>query len=186
MGPKCLEFNMKIRNKILTSALCLGMVASMASPVFASDTSENPDDTHHTDITYTVTQSYKWSAPADFSFTANQYSETQTGEVKILENIIEGGKTLNIKINGDADGHFKVKSAEGIVRNFEMNKNDADGAAVNVNDIVCSAAAGTNTHTETLAFTLLNPDGGRGTVLGTKQLSAGSYTGLVNFTASID
>lgn len=186
MGPKCLELNMKIRNKILTSALCLGIVASMASPVFAADNSDDPTNTHHTDITYTVEESYKWSAPADFSFTANQYSETKTGEVKILENIIEGGKTLNIKINGDADGHFKVKSAEGIVRNFEMNKNDADGAAVNVNDIVCSAAAGTNTHTETLAFTLLNPDGGRGTVLGTKQLQAGSYVGLVNFTASID
>ena len=59
---------MKIRNKILTSALCLGMVASMVSPVLAAD---NSTDYHLTNISYTVDETYKWAAPADITFDLN-------------------------------------------------------------------------------------------------------------------
>lgn len=81
----------------LATLMCL-------SPVFATETSE---DDHLTKLNYTVDQSYKWSAPADITFTTNIDKESRTGAVSVTENIIAGNETLKISIASDAD--FQIK-----------------------------------------------------------------------------
>lgn len=168
MGPKCLEFNMKIKNKILTSALCLGMVASMASPVFAAD---NSTDDHKTNFTYEVTETYKWEAPADITFDANTNTNSKTGTLSVLENVIPGGKKLSIKIT---DGQaFKITSAEGIERDYTVT--GATAGSLAVGGTVLEVNAGTNTGSEELTFALQ----------GVTVQQSGTYTGTLNFESAV-
>lgn len=182
--------------KLITLLLSVLMIATCSMTVFAWDEEPKPGndestDDHQTLISYKVEESYEWSAPVDISFEKNLYTDTKPGTVSITKNIIAGGKTLNIHIMGDAANEFKVTSrAEdgSVVRNFAVNKGSTyeEDTILASDAVICSAASGVNAHSETLAFTLLNPDGGVGAVLGTKQLSAGEYSGLVNFKATID
>ncbi|MDY2731299.1 MAG: hypothetical protein SOV49_03220 [Erysipelotrichaceae bacterium] len=159
---------MKIRNKILTSALCLGMVASMVSPVLATD---NSTDDHLTNISYTVDETYKWAAPADITFDLNSNTNEKTGTLEVTENVIAGGKKLQIKITDGQE--FKITSAEGIKRDYTVT--GATAGALSVGSVALEVNAGTNTGSDTLTFALQE--------VAVQQ--AGTYTGVLNFESAI-
>ena len=59
-------------------------------------------NTGSTEITYTVDESYAWTAPADITFTADSNgSEVKAGTVNVTKNTIGSGKTLKISIASD-------------------------------------------------------------------------------------
>lgn len=173
---------MKIRNKILTSALCLGMVAGMVSPVLAID---NSSDDHLTNISYTVDETYKWAAPADITFDKNLNSNSKTGTVSVEENVIAGDKKLSIKISGEQE--FKISN--GLLGPNEVKRDytvtgagSSNGGletvgtgSINVGDVVLEVPSGTNAATNVLTFDLKSV---------TVQ-QAGTYTGTLNFEAAI-
>ena len=152
-------------------------VTSMAtlmclSPVFAADT---PEDDHLTNLSYTVDQSYKWSAPADITFTTNIDRESKTGAISVTENIIAGNETLKISIASDAV--FQIKSKEDSIRNYKVLK---DSDELSAGSLVLEVPSGRNEATQDLNFELQSVKSGN-----TSQV-AGTYTGTLNFVANIE
>lgn len=153
------------------------LVASLSmlmflSPVFAAD---NSTDDHETNIRYEVEESYKWSAPADITFTSNIDTETKTGTVSVIENIIPGDATLKISIGPDEV--FKLTSDEGIKRDYKVLKESDELAA---SSLVLAVASGVNEATQDLNFAL------QGVVNGNISQVAGTFRGTLNFVANIE
>ena len=161
---------MNIRKSFIAASMTTIMCLSI-NPVFAVDAST---DDHRTNINYYVEESYKWSAPADITFTTNIDSENKTGTVSVLENIIPGGKTLVISIGPDED--FKLTSVEGINRDYEVIK---ESETLSASSRVLLVPSGTNEDSQELTFTL------QGVVGGNVSQKAGRYTGVLNFQASL-
>lgn len=153
------------------------LVASIAtlmclSPVFAADTST---DDHSTNLNYTVEQSYKWTAPADITFATNIDTETKSGTVTVIENIIAGNETLKISI--DSNAVFQIESAEHSIRNYKVLK---DSDELSAGSLVLEVPSGTNEATQDLNFVL------QGVVKDNTSQVAGAYTGTLNFVANIE
>lgn len=158
--------------KILTLGLSLAMIASLGvTNVFAAD---NSTDDHVTNITYEVGETYKWTAPADITFTMNSNNlDVKTGTLSVEENVIAGDKRLSISVN---DQDFKVVTPAGAERTYKIYKgSDNSGTEVLRNTEVLTVANGVNTGSQQLAFELQN----------VSVLQAGVYSGTVGFTASI-
>ena len=149
----------------LATLMCL-------SPVFAANT---PEDDHLTKLNYTVDQSYKWSAPADITFTTNIDRESKTGAISVTENIIAGNETLKISIASDAV--FQIKSKEDSIRNYKVLK---DSNELSAGSLVLEVPSGINAATQDLNFEL------QGVKSGNTSQVAGTYTGTLNFVANIE
>lgn len=136
---------------------------------------DNSTDDHLTNLTYTVEESYKWSAPSDFVFTTNVDAEIKTGTVSVMENIIAGGSTLKISIGPDEV--FKLTSGEGSTRDYKLLK---DSNELSAGSEVLAVPSGVNEATQNLNFEL------QGVVNGNTSQVAGTYTGTLNFVANIE
>lgn len=137
--------------------------------------SSGSEDDHVTKLTYTVGESYKWSAPSDFTFTSNVDAETKTGTVSVLENIIAGGSTLKISIGPDEV--FKLTSDEGSTRDYKLLKDSNELVA---GSEVLAVPSGVNEATQDLNFAL------QGVVGGNVSQVAGTFRGTLNFVAGIE
>lgn len=154
--------------KLITLLLSVLMIATCSMTVFAADTST---DDHKTNLSYTVDETYKWAAPADITFDVNENTDSKTGTLEVTENVITGGKKLQIKITDGQE--FKITSVEGIKRDYTVT--GATAGALSVGGVALEVNAGTNTGSDTLTFALQE--------VAVQQ--AGTYTGTLNFEAAI-
>ncbi len=141
--------------RFLTLLTTICLLVSLSSVSFA-------DDTRITTITYHVDPSYVVTIPANVKL-------NETLEVSATNVVIEYGKTLNVKINGD----FKLSN-----NNHEVAYSITSGSTtINSGDMVLSVdPANSNSGSSTLTF--VKPDSGF--------KYAGDYSGTVNFTISIE
>ena len=165
--------------KILTVLLTVLMVLTAGTSVFAEET--DPKKFKDTEVTYFVEASYEWNQPADIEFDdLDDTGHVKAGNVEVTEAVIAGDQVLNIYIRGDADGEFKIVSAEGAELTYEVKKGTD---SVSVDDAVLTVAAGTDLADETnpgvkaLSFELTDPNVGS---------VAGSYSGICTFEAKLE
>lgn len=137
---------MKKFKNIAVATLATFMCLTSSIVVKAED---NSADDHSTNINYEVEESYKWEAPADIVFTNNIDTETKGGTVKVLENIIEGNKTLVISIGSGEN--FKITSLEGIERDYQVLK---DSEVLSAGSRVLLIPSGVNDGSQDLDFEL--------------------------------
>ena len=164
--------------KLLTMLLAVSMVLTSGVSVFADEPAS--PDTKDTEVTYSVEASYEWTQPADIEFDDTEGGHIKTGEVEVTKAVIAGDQVLNIYINGDANGEFKIVSEEDAELEYEVKKDDAALAA---EDLVLSVAAGTDLADEAepgvreLSFELTDPTVGD---------IAGTFTGICTFEAKLE
>lgn len=157
---------------MLLACMCL-----CTNLVMAADGPDTSTDDHVTKLTYEVSVSYKWSAPADFSFTDNVDAETKQGTVSVIENIIPGDATLKISICPDET--FKLTSGEGATRDYKVLKGEA---ILDKGSLVLAVPSGVNDDDQELNFTLV---GVVNESTNTSQV-AGTFKGTLNFVANIE
>ncbi len=140
-----------------------------------------------TKLTYTVTEGYTWSIPADITFTPNHgvtdADQTSSGKVTIKNCKLKNDYTLRIAIAGNGGqydmnttGGFKVKTVEGAELPYTVDKAGAHTLANG--DEVLSLAAGKNQAEADLTFTLKTH-----TTDTNAAEKAGEYIGYAVFTA---
>ena len=129
------------------------------------------DDNKSTNVNFTVSSSYTWSAPSDITFTTDAATDTKEGTVSVTKNVIPGDKKLRITV-ASSQANFNITSAEGAVRSYALKKGQTVLAAGNT---VLDVVAGTNTGSQALTFNLLAD----------ANVKAGTYTGTCTFTAAI-
>ena len=177
---------MRLRNKVLAAALATAMIVPVGGAnVFAATTTGTTEDTTATtNVKYSVTQGYEWSIHSDIDFGNDAGVQTtvekttdkdgKTNTVSVGKNIIPDGKKLNITVKGSGtNGAFEI--ANGKTKLNYTIKNGADNIATG--ETVLDVAAGTNTGSKDLTFTLTTTDK-------TAEV-AGDYAGTVTYTASI-
>ena len=189
-------------------------VSVCATPVFAADTSLSGNKTagpSTTEVKYEVTESYEWSVPATIDFgkdagvsqtrvvnttldaNGESTSATETAgtapKVIVTKNVI-GGKFLKITLEpAGSSTDFSVKNDEGVELKYTVTLTDTTiGSKVNTPNrkigtivtekTILAVPAGTNTAEAKLKFELSTA------TTGTSE-KAGTYTGNVQFTASI-
>ena len=164
--------------KLLTMLLAMLMVLTSGVSVFAEET--DPNKFKDTEVTYSVEAKYEWTEPADIVFDDLEDGFIKSGNVEVTEAVIAGDEVLNIYINGDAEGEFKIVSAEGAELDYEVKKDDAALAA---EDLVLSVAPGTDLEDESnpgvqaLSFELTDPTAGD---------IAGEFAGICTFEAKLE
>lgn len=151
---------------MLSASILLG--SALGTPVLAENTTSD-----NTQITYTVDESYDWTAPADFSFTENSNgTDTQTGTVTVLNNTIGSGNMLTISI---ADGqNFELTDVDnpGNKRTYSV----SDGTtSLFVGSKILAIPSGTATDFKDLSFQMNTVD----------TEMAGNYSGTLRFTSKI-
>lgn len=140
--------------KILTLLTTICLVVTLSGVSFADD--------YTTTITYHVDPSYVVTIPATTTLGSNL-------EVSASNVIIEYGKKLNVKINGN----FKLSNNNHEVT-YSVTSNDV---AVKTGDTVLTVdPAESNSGSSTLVFKV--PSGGF--------KYAGDYSGTINFTISVE
>lgn len=156
------------------------MIATCSMTVFAngdtpvSGTTDDTNDTTH--LTYVVTETYKWAAPADITFTPQSNNlDKQEGVVKVTENVIAGDKRLSITIN---DQDFKVTTDKGAERTYKLYKGTKSAMSDELlkTSEVLTVATGVSQGNQPIVFELQNA---------ADALQAGTYNGTLGFTASI-
>ena len=162
--------------KLLTCVLALVMVLSLSVTVFAADTSIDQGSTSKTgstSVTYTVNPTYTVTIPANVTL-GNSVNVKASG-VKVAK-----GSQVVVTLTGtsESDNAFKVNTAEGAMLGYTVKNGET---AVNVNDTVLtvnpdSAADGSGASGSTSLAVALND---------TIQY-AGTYTGTVTFTVSVE
>ena len=158
----------KAKKMILASVTAAAMATAMLPAMaFAAEN-------HETNVSYTVSESYSWTVPANVTFAQNADTDTQipTDEVTVSSNIIKAGTSTQISLA--SSNLFKVTSSEGAERSFTVGK-DSDNA-FNAGDAVLTVASGTGVGNQALTFKLQQPANGVA-----KQ--AGVYSGTVTFEA---
>ena len=138
--------------------LALSIVAAMSSSVFAADQSV---PTQTTTVTYTKTESYTWSVPTT-AITAGS-----EGEVTASNVIIPHGKALTINVSGlDRDNNMTLEDTTQSANTIK--------AKVTFTALVVDAGS-TDGSSQTVQ--VAEPTG---------VTSAGTYTGTLTFTASVN
>lgn len=159
----------KLLKGMLASASVLGTFA-MATPVFAAnETGKN------TTVEYNVTESYTWTAPADFSFTKNVNAENKNGTVQVTKNVIGSKKKLQISLDPNAAFVLTDAANAGNTRTYTLKKGDANGTALSKGAVVLEVNAGTDKGSQGLTFGL-NSAGVQ---------KAGTYKGTLKFVSAI-
>ncbi len=157
--------------KLITAVLTFAMVSAMSLTAFAADTTVNQDsdpkagDTivnYSVDPTYTVTITEKVTLG-------------DRGAISVSDVVVDEGKQVNVKLTdtSEADNSFQVKTDKGAALSYTITK---DGSPLAIGDTVLSVKPGEATIVQQiLAFSA--PTGAR---------YAGTYTGTVTFTVSVD
>lgn len=165
--PPQVKMNM---NKVLRAATTVAIAAgTFGAPTaaFAENTTSG-----ETNITYTVAESYTWTAPADITFDQNANTNAKAGTFEVTENVISYGKKLSIKIADDEDFKLVDTVSPSNTRDYKVMK---EGSELAAGGVVLEVAAGTNTGTQEVSFELQS--------VGVQK--AGTYTGTANFVSSI-
>lgn len=189
-------------------------VSVCAMPVFATDTSLSGNKTagpSTTEVKYEVTESYEWSVPATIDFgkdagpdakrvvnttlekdgtnTPSTGDDGTAPKVIVTKNVISG-KFLKITLEpAGSSTDFSVKNDEGVELKYTVTLTDTTiGSDVKTPNrkigttgtekTILAVPAGTNTAEAQLKFEL-------STQTGVSAEKAGTYTGTVQFTASI-
>jgi uncharacterized protein YraI len=199
---------------LLAASLAVSMCATPAFALTNSNGGSGDGTTATaptaTEVTYNVTAGYTWSIPKDIKFgkdagtgatrivnaTANEDTAstdaTDTAgtapKVCVTKNVIDVDKKLTISIDtastttttyeeGVGKGFYVESKGEKLY--FKIQKNDTlKTELTKTNNVVMSVDSGTNTGNQELVFTL--------TTTSKTAEQAGTYTGHVAFTASID
>lgn len=165
----------KYVNKILAAATAAAMMASMGGMGVMAE------DTKTTTVKYDVTQSYTWSVPSTIDFTNAADSKVTTSgttgatqNVLVTKNVIPEGKKLQITAAGSGtDGAFTiVPKGKSHTLSYTLK---AGSTAVTSGGSVLEVAAGTNTGSATLTFTLSKDATER----------ADNYEGTVTYTVAV-
>lgn len=164
--------------KLLTVMLTALMVLTSGVSVFAGEA-----DTKNTNVTYSVEAGYEWTQPASLdgiAFDDTDGGHVKSGNVEVTKAVIAGDQVLNIYINGDAEGEFKIVSSEGAELTYEVKKGTD---SVSAGDKVLSIVAGTdladesNPGLQALSFELTDETAGD---------IAGTFTGICTFEAKLE
>ena len=162
--------------KLLTISMAVLMTLVSMSTVFA-DTA----DTKGTDVTYEVAESYEWTAPADVTFTDDD--KEIDGTVEVTKAIIAKGHELNIYVNGDEAGEFKLvlEGDDTKTLTYQVKK---DTTVLVAGNKVFTVASGTDLSVEN------NPSGKQALVFllddNKAGLDAGTFKGTCTFEAKIE
>lgn len=151
---------------ILLAAL---MVATMSVTAFAAEINPDSDPkTGDTSVTYSVAPTYTVTIPATVTL-------GETAEIKAENVRVNKGYEVNVKLTSTsaAEGAFVVKSAEGAELLYTVKNGEAD---VTVGNTVLTV----NPETATTGSTTLS------FVAPADVQYAGTYTGTVTFTVSVD
>ncbi len=168
---------MNLKQKVLSGVVALSMVTPLTTvAALAADA-----DTKSTDVTYKVTEGYTWSIHTAIDFGEDKgvnetsvVDKTGTDVVQVTKNVIGDGKKLNITVAGSgSDGAFTIANGNTVLA-YDVAAGDA---AVQTGGTVLDVAAGTNSASKEMHFTLH-------TSTGTSEV-AGSYTGKITYTAAI-
>lgn len=147
-------------------------------------------------MTYSVTEGYNWSIPADINFgndkgVNQEVAPTNSPKTTVVVSgcKIKNGKTLHIDMKGNGggdvqvgngNGEFKIESVEKEKLPYEVKIGDTETnitKPVNSGDDVLTLDAGNDTLTKYLSFTLKTAT--------TTSEKAGSYHGYAIFTAQL-
>ena len=166
----------KCSSKVLAMAMAVAMMVPEMNVMAATGTTDST--TESTTVKYEVTQGYEWTIHSEIDFgTSAGVSKTveRTGNtVSVTKNIIPDGKNLNITVAGSgANGEFQIENGNTVL-SYTIKDGDTE---ISKGGVVLNVAAGTNTDSKDLTFTL-------STTTETAEV-AGSYTGTVTYTASI-
>lgn len=172
---------MRLRNKVLAAALATAMIVPVggANVFAATGTADNQTTNEQTTVKYAVTEGYEWTIHSEINFDKDAGAGAKTvvkegNQVNVSKNVIPDGKTLNIAVKGSGNnGEFEIANG-----NTKLNYTIKDGTTnIVAGGDVLNLAAGTNTGSKDLTFTLTTTDK-------TAEV-AGNYTGTVTYTASI-
>ena len=160
---------MKMKKTFLASVTAVALAAAMVPAVALAA------DNHETKVNYEVSEGYTWTVPASVTFDANASTDTKTPDDKVTvsSNVIAAGKSTQISLS--ANNTFKVISAENATRDFTVGK-DAS-STLKAGESVLTVPSGTASGEQALTFKLLAPQNG--------VLQAGTYTGIVGYTAAL-
>lgn len=147
----------------LASLLIITLLLFCGSYVFAAENG----DTTTTTVTYTVPESYVWSAPTDVTFT--EAERIQTSTLTVSENIIPYQSFLVISI---PDQTFVLTSTEGATRSYKVYLGEDELTAGNE---VLRLPAGITEGSVDINFKVPQVE----------NVEAGTYTGTLNFTAKV-
>ena len=156
---------------IAATALCF----ALAGPAFAADL--NKDTTSGTTtVTYTVSDSYTVSIPADVAFASDSLSKA--GTVSASNVILVDGKTLTVKV-ASANG-YALKCGTGTASSIAYTLTPAGGSALSGTDAttVLTVAAGTTSGSTNLTFATTAQNIASAT-------KAGDHTDTLTFTCSV-
>lgn len=149
--------------KKLVSLLIITLSLFYGSYVFAAENG----DTTTTTVTYTVPESYVWSAPTDITFDAEE--QIQTSTLVVSKNIIAYNSFLVISI---PQQDFVLTSEEGATRNYKIYLDENELA---VGSEVLRLPAGTTSGSVDINFKVPQID----------ETKAGTFTGTLNFKAAV-
>lgn len=156
--------------RLLTCVLALVMALSLSVTAFAAGiTQDTVLKTGSTEVTYTVNPTYTVTIPATVTLGGTAV------EVKAENVVVDRGKQVVVKLTGTSgtNNAFTVKTAEEAVLAYTVKNGDT---VVDINDAVLAVNPGTaNSGSTTLTFTAP-----------TSITYAGTYTGTVTFTVSVD
>lgn len=151
--------------KTVLSAASVMCMMSAATPIYAENNTS--DDTQ---ISYTVTEQYTWTAPAAITFSSN--SDTKSGTMSVTKNVIGYGKKLQIKIADDEDFKLVDSADASNTRTYKIKKGST---VLNKGGVVLEVASGTNTSSASLTFAIDS----------VSVEKAGSFSGTANFISSV-
>lgn len=155
--------------KILACVLALVMVLSLSATAFAAEIDEgSTDPTGSTSVSYTVNPTYTVTIPASVTL-----GDTVT--VSASDVVVPKGKQVVVKLTGtsETDSTFKLRTVEGAELTYTV-KNDSTDVAIGTTILAVNPTDTTNGST-TLTF-----------VAPTSITYAGSYSGTVTFTVSVE
>lgn len=149
--------------KKLVSLLIIMLSLFYGSYVFAAENG----DTTTTTVTYTVPESFVWTAPTDVTFTKAE--QIQTSTLTVSENIIPYQSFLVISIPNQT---FVLTSTEGATRSYKVYLGESE---LSVGSEVLRLPAGTTEGSVDINFKVPQVE----------NIKAGTYTGTLNFVAKV-
>lgn len=159
------------KNKLIAGAMGVMMLGAMVLPVHAAD---KTTDTNNLSVTYTEPQNFTLSIPSgEVNLVTTENINVGVSDVNILES-----KEIALKMTGgiDESGNIELTDSSQTNRKAKTSLSLSDGGSAIVKDDVF--AKFTSDGKKTLYFGELTDKDGSAT-------KAGSYTGTITFTATI-